>query len=136
MLCNMCGKTTNIASTQYAYSQDRGSFPELTKGGYEFEVGGRYIYQTMRQPTFVIIVDSHIESLTSGLFTSVLSSIKQSLDSIPNAENTSVCIMTVDTQVTCYSISSADAAPKVYVIQESKEMFAPVPPSQLLLNCS
>lgn len=88
----------------------------------------------MRQPTFVFIVDSHIESLTSGLFTSALSSIKQSLDSIPNPENTSICILTVDSQVQCYTMTSSESLPKIYVIQDQANMFCPVPGSTLLMN--
>lgn len=84
----------------------------------------------------MFIIDSHIESLTSGLFNSVISSIKQSLDSIPNPENTSVCFLTVDSTVQCYSISSPEANPKIYVIQETKEMFAPLPTQHMMMNVS
>jgi hypothetical protein len=78
---------------------------------YEFEVGGRYIYHTMRQPTFVFLIDSTTESFSTGLFSSAINAIKASLDSMPNAENTNISILTVDCTVQCYYMATETSTP-------------------------
>jgi protein transport protein SEC24 len=76
MLCNLCGNINPVGNSIYSYNNDKSSLPEMDCGAYEFEVGGRYVYQTARQPTYVFLVDTTIESLSTGVFDSMLLSIK------------------------------------------------------------
>lgn len=71
-------------------------------GMYEFEVGGRYIYNTMRQPTFVFLIDTSIESIQTQLLNAAIQAIKSSLDQMPNAENTNIAVLTIDCTVNCF----------------------------------
>jgi len=96
MKCNFCGQMNSISGTKYAYSPGDKSQTEMSCGIYEFDVAGRYVYHTMRQPTYIFLIDTSIESLSSGLFTSAISSLKSSLDSMPNPEGTNIGIVTVD----------------------------------------
>ena len=104
--CSTCGGYVNpgfmfnhqnsISGTKYAYSPGDKSQTEMSCGIYEFDVAGRYVYHTMRQPTYIFLIDTSIESLSSGLFTSAISSLKSSLDSMPNPKGTNIGIVTVD----------------------------------------
>jgi len=48
MMCNLCGQVTKLNGNKYIYSAGSKNQIELTQGMYEFEVGGRYIYNTVR----------------------------------------------------------------------------------------
>lgn len=94
---------------------DRSEFTELYYGSYEFDVIGKYIYYDIRTPTYVFIIDVSYEAHVNGMFLHVLEALKSTLDSIPNPQNTKICILTVDEFVHFYSFSDEiEKGPKVY----------------------
>jgi len=64
----------------------------------------------------------------------VISSIKSSLDSMPNPENTHIGIVTVDNHVNCFEVKENKIS--VYSCITDKDPFIPVPASSLMLNLS
>jgi len=73
------------------------------------------------------LIDTSIESISSGLFTSAIASLKNTLDSMPNPEGTHIGIITVDNNVNCFEVKESKIA--VYTCLDDKESFAPVPSS-------
>lgn len=65
----------DTANSKYSYNTEKSGYTELSKGIYEFEVSGRYIYGEMRTPKFIFLIDTSIDSLSNGLFNSVIGSI-------------------------------------------------------------
>ncbi len=102
MICNLCGQANPVGASPYSYNTDKNSLAELSSGSYEFEVGGRYIYRSMRNPTYVFLVDTSVESIQQGILSSLINGLKNTLDSIPNPENTHLAIVTVGSNVHCY----------------------------------
>lgn len=101
---------------------------------YEFAVGGRYIYTTMRQPTFVFLIDASMESIQTGLFSSAINAIRSSLDSMPNPDNTNIAILSITNCVSFYSMSTDESTPRVYSCVEDNESFIPFPVSGIMMN--
>jgi len=58
----------------------------------------------VKNPTYVFILDISAEAHSNKLFNQTLQLITNSLDSIPNPENTQICIITVDEYVQCYTV--------------------------------
>lgn len=57
------------------------------------------------------------------------------MDSLPNASNTKICILTVDEFVQCYIVSDDPSkAPTMYNCSDMTDPFLPVPTSHLMLN--
>lgn len=130
----MCGTVNPVGNSAYCYNKDKSAFPELYSGSYEFDVGEKYTYYKMRKPTYVFLIDTTIESFTNGCFNTAIYAIKSSLDSIPNPENTHICILTIDQTVQAYQIPNLESDPKVVILCDETTAFIPVPSSTLLLN--
>jgi hypothetical protein len=107
----------------------------LYYGAYEFEVCGKYIYYDVKNPIYVFILDVSAEAHSNKLFNQTLQLITNSLDSIPNPENTQICILTVDEYVQCYTVpDDLSRGPIVHQICDIHDPFLPVPVSHLMLN--
>lgn len=132
---NFCGTIFPVSDTKYWFVSDKSSLPELYCGAYEFDVWGKYVYYDVKNPVYTFIIDISAEAHTNGLFTQALQSISLTLDSLPNASNTKICIITVDEFVQCYVVpSDTSKAPTVYNCWDAVDPFLPVPTSLLMLN--
>lgn len=109
--------------------------PELYYGAYEFDVCGKYIYHDAKNPIYVFIVDTSIEAFKNKLFDQALYVISNSLDSIPNPENTQICILTVDMYVNCYTVSEdMSKGLKMHQVSDIGDPFLPLPIETLMMN--
>jgi protein transport protein SEC24 len=133
--CNFWGSIFPVSDSKYSFVTDRSTLPELYNGAYEFDVCGKYIYYDVKSPTFVFIIDISAEAHANKLFEQTIRWLQNSLDSIPNQENTKIWILTVDEYVQCYTIpEDLERGPVTHQICDSLEAFLPVPSSEIMLN--
>ena len=135
--CNFCNEIFPVHDSKYSFITDRSAYPELYYGSYEFDVWGKYVYYDVKNPVYVFIIDVSAEAHANGLFEQTILLLYNSLDSIPNPENTQICILTVDEYVHCYTVpDDVEKDPTVYSLWELYDPFIPIPMSQLMLNLS
>lgn len=133
--CNFCGSIFPIKDTKYSFMSNRSSIPELYYGSYEFDVDGKYVYYEARYPIYLFIIDVSNDAFQNGLFLQVLELLKNSLDSIPNPENTQIWILTVDEYVHWYNFpNNIEHGPKIHIACDAEDPFLPIPTSELMLN--
>ena len=132
---NFCGTIFPVTDTKYWFISDKSSLPELYYGAYEFDVWGKYVYYDVKNPVYVFIIDVSAEAHTNGLFTQALQAISLTLDSLPNASNTKIWIITVDEFVHWYVVpDDSNKYPAVYNCWEVLDPFLPIPTSKIMLN--
>ena len=135
--CNFWGAIFPVNDTKYSFVTDRSTLPELYYGSYEFPVSGKYVYYEVKNPTYVFILDISHEAFQNGFFASTIYWIQNTLDSIPNPDNTSIWILTVDEYVQCYQVpDDLEKGPITHQIWDLHDPFLPVPVESLMMNLS
>jgi protein transport protein SEC24 len=100
--CNLCLTETAVPDhyfcslNEYGRRLDREKRPELLYGTYEIKAPSMFADKTPQTPTFVFFLDVSLQAFQTGFFHQCLSSIKASLESMPQPEKTRVCVATYD----------------------------------------
>lgn len=83
----------------------------------------------------MFILDISAEAHSNDLFDNVVELLTNSLDSIPNQDQTTICIITVDEYIQVYRMpDDLENGPISYQICDVHDPFLPVPKDQLMLN--
>ncbi len=75
---------------------DRERRPELLNGTYEIKAPSAFSIRAPTMPTFVFMLDCSIHAYQTGFLHQSLESIKSCLESVPQPEQTRVCLATYD----------------------------------------
>ncbi|KAI9490579.1 hypothetical protein BDB00DRAFT_768538 [Zychaea mexicana] len=135
--CNMCFLLNDVpAAFDYdAVNQkpmDRWKRAELNYGTVEFVAPTEYMVRPPQAPSYVFVIDVSHSAIQSGMLATAARTILDSLDRIPNKENrTRVAIITVDSSLHFYNLSSDTGEAQMLVVSDIDDVFIPHPGSLL-----
>ena len=138
--CNLCLAETEVPAhyycslNEYGRRHDREQRPELLYGAYEIKAPSMFADKTPQPPTFIFFLDVSLQAFQNGFFHQSLTSIKSSLESMPQPEKTKVCVATYDQSIMFYTLADENAEPQVYQLGDLTDPFIPLPASKLLMN--
>ncbi|KAJ1657576.1 COPII subunit [Dispira simplex] len=138
-VCNLCGLKNDVPSffdydPHYQTPVDRFQRPDLNHAVVEYLAPAQYMNRPPQPPVYVFIIDVSHDAVRNGSVGVVAQSILDSLDSIPNTDGrVMVSILTVDSALHFYSMTSESTEPQMLVVADLDETFLPFP-SQLLVN--
>ncbi|ORZ40436.1 hypothetical protein BCR44DRAFT_1174498 [Catenaria anguillulae PL171] len=139
--CNMCYFPNDVpdafdfdaASQSYI---DRWQRPELNHAVVEFIAPTEYMLRPPQPPVFLFVIDVSYAAVQTGMVHTVVQVIKDSLDTLPNADKrTRVGLITVDSSLHFYALSATNPEPQMLVVSDLEEVFLPLP-DDLLVNLS
>lgn len=140
--CNIC-QSVNSMPPEYDYDFrtkaliDRSTRAELLHPVVEFEATDEYMIRPPQPPIFLFMFEVTTAAIASGVIPIVAKTIKQALDTVPNtSERAKVGFITYDSAVHFYSFcSELDAKDATCcVVKDFDEIYAPVPPDQLIVS--
>lgn len=131
--CNICQRDNDFPMgfdcETPSVTIDRATRPELSKIVYEFIAPMEYMVRAPQPLAFCFLLDVSHGAMVSGLFSSAIRIIKETLSSIPNHDGrTLFSIITFDNNVHFYHFNHMDTGgePKFLVVTDANEMFLPV----------
>jgi protein transport protein SEC24 len=157
--CNLCGNLNDVPPEYqcnldaYGYRRDRLDRPELNRGSIEYEVPDKYVARPPVPQAVVFVVDVSKYGVECGMVQAAVHAIGAVLDEIESAAAVSaahghqlhgntgqwgvaerrVGIVTYGAQVQFYNVSPSLDEPKMVVVPDVGDVFAPLPPSQWLV---
>ncbi|OBZ85651.1 Protein transport protein SEC24 [Choanephora cucurbitarum] len=137
--CNMCFLLNDVPAAfdydnQTQQPADRWKRPELNYGCVEFVAPTEYMVRPPQAPAFVFVIDVSYSAIQSGMLATAARTILDSLERLPNDENrTRVGIITVDSSLHFYNLSSKLSEPQMLVVSDLEDIYLPSP-SDLLVN--
>lgn len=138
--CNFCGLQNDIPTafdfdelTQRA--SDRYERVELNHSVVEFVAPKEYMARTPQPIIYTFIIDVSADAVNSGMTSTVARTILESLDRIPNRNNTArISIIGVDSSLHYFRFTEGvDKAPDMLIVSDIDEPFLPSPEG-LLIN--
>ena len=131
--CNLCEKLNSVpedyrsALDAYGCRYDRNERVELCRGVVDILVPSMYSIRPSQVPAYVFLADVSPKAIASGLFKSCIENIRACLGTIAGGSRAMFGVVTFDTEVHFYSISSKGEDIPVTVLSEVNDIFAPVP---------
>ena len=135
--CNVCGLANDVPADYFCEldgegkRRDRLERPELHLPTCEFVAAAEYMVRPPQPPVFLFVIEASYASVSSGMLRCVAATLAHTLDRLPGGERTQVGILTFDTTLHFYNLSSA--SPQMLVVPEIDETFVPMP-DDLLAN--
>ncbi|ORM40404.1 Protein transport protein Sec24-like [Babesia sp. Xinjiang] len=136
--CNVCG-VSNETPARYVNlpigGMDESLPPELRTGVVEYMASADYMVRPPQAPTIMFLIDVSISSVNSGMLEVVCQTISDLIKNrqLPGGPRTMVGIMTYDTSVHFYQMTSGFSTPNILVMSDLEDLFLPLP-GDLLLN--
>ncbi|KAF8817997.1 putative transport protein Sec24 [Cardiosporidium cionae] len=138
--CNLCG---NMNDTPAYYAKpldeqgkrvDRMERPELSCGSVEIIASADYMARPPQPPAFMFLIEVSADAVYCGLVEAACSAIKRVLSSgeLPGGSRTKVGIITFDSAIQFYNISSELSQPQMLVVPEN-DVFLPLP-DEVMVN--
>lgn len=135
-ICSMCSYKNDVASDYFSPLDangkrvDAAQRPELHRGSVEFVAPAEYMVRPPMPPVYLFVLEVTPAAVSSGALAAAIAGIKNSIDSMPNEGRTRVGIVTFDSAVQFYTMSSGpDAEPAVFVVSDINDIFLPTPES-------
>jgi protein transport protein SEC24 len=111
--------------------------PDLSLGSYEFIANKTYMKRdkSLSTPTFIFIIDVSQVSCQNGFLSSVIESIKDSInsDTIPYFERTKVAFITYDTSIHFYCLNKKLSQPQMLCVSD-ENIFLPSTIENLIVD--
>lgn len=137
-LCNFCGANTDVPATYFCNTdstgkrRDKYERPELHKGSVDFVATPEYCLRPPQPPAHMFVIDASDEAAASGLLTTSLAAVRQSIGDLlqvldGDADKLFVGIMTFDMCVHMYDIQPGREHPGMFVVSDLEDPFAPTP---------
>ncbi|KAG0302796.1 COPII subunit [Dissophora globulifera] len=137
--CNMC-YTLNQVPSSFDYDPetqqpvDRWQRKELNHAVVEYIAPTEYMVRPPQPLVYLFLIDVSYPAVQCGMVATAATTILESLDRIPNDEGrTKIGIITIDSSIHFYKLSSAAAEPQMFVVSDLDEPFLPQP-QDLLCN--
>ncbi len=108
--------------------------PELCRGSVEFVAPAAFLQKPISDPCTLFVVDVSSSSIATGLVSTTVQSIKQSLDAMARNQRLRVGIITYDSALHFYSLKPPRTEPQMYVVSDVDDVFVPCPPEELLVT--
>ncbi|KAF7458216.1 putative protein transport protein Sec24A [Cryptosporidium felis] len=139
-ICNMCGYSNETLSFYYcglddkARRTDRFERPELSVGSVEFIASGEYMVRPPQPPVYFVVLDVSMPAVSSGLVEVVCSAIKHAIlsDNIPGGGRAMMGIITFDSFIHFYDLTSGLSQPHMFVVSDLSDLFLPLPDGVLV----
>lgn len=138
--CNFCGLQNDVPSAfdyddLYQKPANRYDRVELNSSLVEFVAPKEYMARTPQPIVYTFIIDVSANAVNTGMTSTVARTILESLDRIPNANNTArIAIIGVDSNLHYFRFHEGlDDAPEMLVVSDLDEPFLPSPEG-LLIN--
>jgi protein transport protein SEC24 len=137
-VCNLCKLTSAVGYDYFSKggntSGDATEHFELTRGTYDFLAPSRFVGKKVAH-NLLFVVECTQNSINFGMAQQVVSSLKATLDLLPDPEHTNVGIITFTNVVQVYVPSGTETGdPTVVMMSDVESPFAPLPRTRLLLN--
>jgi len=138
-ICCLCGRKNAVPSAYFSpvdvngRRKDLQERAELTHGCVEFVAPSEYMVRPPMPPVFFFVIDVSFYSVASGMLTTVVSTIKTLVDSLPNPR-TKVGLCTFDGSVQFYDLRAGLSKPRMMVVADIDKMFLPLSVNNLLVN--
>lgn len=139
-ICNLCG-TTNDVPVNYQCNldanglrRDRNDRPELCRGSVEFAAGPEFLLREVQDPCYLFVLDVSFSAGASGLINMAIDTIRSALDVLAYNPRVRVGIITYDSVIQFYSMSTARAEPSIMVVTDVDEVFVPCPADEMLMS--
>lgn len=106
--CNMCLFENTVPSHYFCALNDYGKRldtdkrPELTYGTYDIKAPAAFCTKKPQKPCFVVLLDISLHAYESGYMHQCLTSVKDTLESLPYPDDTSICVATFDSAIHFY----------------------------------
>jgi len=100
--CNLCGTITDVPPEhfgpidQFGKRLDGDQRPEYRFGTFDIKLPTKWLATKPVLPTFIFCIDISSTSIINNFFYQTVTSIKQCLDYIPNADQAEICVATFD----------------------------------------
>lgn len=134
--CNFCSLQNDVPAgfdhSQHLGPQNRYDRNELNHSVVEFIAPPEYLVRPPQPLTYVFVIDVSVAAIRSGLVATVATTILESLDRIPNADDrTKVGFIGVDSSLHYFSIpeDNEEGEVSLMVVPDLEEPFAPSPES-------
>lgn len=137
--CNICGMLNDIPNPYFSHldqngqRRDKDQRPELSRCSVEFVAPGDYMVRPPQPPVYFFVIDVSTSAGTSGMLTSLVTAIKNSLDTLPGCPRTQIGFITFDNSVHFYNLKSTLKAPQMLVVSDVSDLIMPSP-EDLLTN--
>ena len=122
----------------YGYRYDKNDRAELCKGTVEYLVPDQYSIRALQERNYVFLIDASEKSIQSGLFESIINTIKLYVDRDDFIDShhkmSKLGIITYDSQVHFYNINNVGEDIPAVTMSDVDDPFAPLPASALLIN--
>jgi len=140
--CNFCGVENELPRwyhcnlDEFGHRRDKDSRPEIGCGSVEFSVPPAYSVRPPQIPVFVFCIDVSLRSLATGLFETVIQTVRKSLLTLPGQPRTKVGIMTFDNTLHYYTFNPNSEETRMVVVGDVSDPYAPVPEHCWLVDIS
>jgi len=132
--CNLCGFSQLTPDTYFSSldetgkRMDRYQRPELCKGAVDYIAPGEYMVRAPQPPVFMFVIDVSYTAVVTGMLDAVVASIKEAIQSgnIPGGQRVQVGIITFDTALHFYNLSSNLSQPQMLVVSDLEDLFLPL----------
>lgn len=116
--------------------RDKFDRPELSRGSVEFNVGEDFMRRPIQKPHFLFVIDVSYAAVVSGLVDVAVDAVRNALDTLEENERTHAGILTYDSSIHFYRMSTSLADPQMLEITDTKDPFIPAPTSELVMQVS
>lgn len=137
--CCMC-YITNEVPQLFDWNQetnqpaDRWQRPELNSGIVEFVAPREYMVRPPQPPVYVFLMDLTYASVSSGMLTTMATTLLNTLDTMPNKDNRAkVAFIGFDSQLHFFRMLPGGTDVSMFVVSELDDVFLPQP-NDLLVN--
>jgi len=136
--CNLCGLTNDVPQDYFSPIDTNGrrfdmdQRPELSRGCVEFIAPSEYMVRPPQPPCYIFVIDVGHYSLQSGMFYTVIETIKRTLDFFPGSPRTRIGFITFDTSIHFYNLKSTLSTPQMLVVSDIDDVFLPLPDDMLV----
>ena len=132
--CNLCGFSNETLNTHFGpldtsgRRADRYEHPELCCGSVDYVAPAEYMVRLPQPPAFVFLIDVTAPAVNSGMVDVVCASIRELVAEkrLPGGDRCLLGIMTFDTSIHFYNVSSSLKNPQMIVVNDFEEMFVPM----------
>lgn len=137
--CNICGMLNDVPTSYFSHldqqgqRRDKDQRPELNRCSVEFIAPADYMVRPPQPPVFFFVIDVTSAAGSSGMLTSCVNAIRDSLDVLPGNPRTQIGFITFDTSVHFYNLKSSLKAPQMLVVSDITDVIMPSP-EDLLVN--
>lgn len=129
--CNLCGFSQTTRDNFYANLDETGRRVDryekecLSRGSIEYVAPAEYMVRPPQPPVFFFAIDVSYAAVASGMLHSVVAGIKEALQAgIPNGDRLQIGIMTYDTTLHFYSLTTS--SPQMLVVADLEDIFLPL----------